>query len=388
MKAFYKRICAAVAVLLALFFLLGGCDFSGFGADAGGEGAAEDEIDGNETAGAYTPDARVSCMLRSTLNEEQQQAYDLLQAQLYGCPERVRLTKLSEEELHEVLSALRGDNPLLFFLKSAYSYSTETLTGRVTLLPDYTDTPENCRRRLDELLNKARSIVAEMPPEASDVFEKELWLHDRLCESCVYASGENDATAYGALIEGKAVCEGYAMAAKLLFDLAGLDSCVVSGEGRPEGELPESHMWNAVEIDGSWYYLDCTWDDPVMTDGGDVVRHFYFNLDASLMENSHVSDHIPAFLHCDDTRQNYFRRMGLYCGEADWQDIFEDVLSEVGAGESVELMCADAGLLDEIAASLFDRAGIWDLAPGDREWTRFTYSVDRNTNCLYLQFEA
>ena len=59
---------------------------------------------------------------------------------------------------------------------------------------------------------------------------------------------------YGALIEGKAICEGYTKAFQYLCYLVGINSNQVVGK---------KHMWNVVKIGGEWYQVDLTWDDTI-----------------------------------------------------------------------------------------------------------------------------
>ena len=63
--------------------------------------------------------------------------------------------------------------------------------------------------------------------------------------------------AYGALIDGKATGEGFAMAMKLLCDELDIPSYVVSGR-----RDSIDHCWNMVRLDGSWYHLDVSIFDP------------------------------------------------------------------------------------------------------------------------------
>ena len=56
------------------------------------------------------------------------------------------------------------------------------------------------------------------------------------------------------------VCEGYARCYKVLMDKAGIPTEVVSGKNRTDEDL-SSHAWNLVNLDGTWYHVDVTWDD-------------------------------------------------------------------------------------------------------------------------------
>ena len=81
----------------------------------------------------------------------------------------------------------------------------------------------------------------------------------------------NSYTAFGSLIEGVAVCDGYTKATSVLLDKLGIENHYVVGY-LPNGGL---HSWNMVKISGEYYHLDTTWDDPVPNRDG-YVSHKYF----------------------------------------------------------------------------------------------------------------
>ena len=64
-------------------------------------------------------------------------------------------------------------------------------------------------------------------------------------------------TALGAMEKKVAVCAGYAKMFKILASCAGLEATYVSGD-TPYG----GHAWNQVKVDGKWYNIDVTWNDP------------------------------------------------------------------------------------------------------------------------------
>lgn len=139
----------------------------------------------------------------------------------------------------------------------------------------------------------AEGLAREAVRDAATDAEKFRALHDLLVRSCVYdveaaeAAGELDGasapfTAYGALVDGKAVCAGYARAYMLLCRAVGLDAIYVADETM-------NHSWNAVRLDGNTYFIDCTFDDPV-PDRGDRVSHDYFLKDADTFAKTHTWD--------------------------------------------------------------------------------------------------
>ena len=111
-----------------------------------------------------------------------------------------------------------------------------------------------------ETLNKAKELVRDLHLANLNGYERVVAINDYLIDTCVYPDKEpyscESHSPYGALIEQSAVCEGYARAAQLLFELCDVPSYYVVGETTGGG-----HAWNLVELDNNWYQLDVTWND-------------------------------------------------------------------------------------------------------------------------------
>ena len=56
--------------------------------------------------------------------------------------------------------------------------------------------------------------------------------------------------------------------------------------------ISQNHIWNAVKIDGKWYHLDLTWDDPVTSDGSDVLEYNFFLITTKELENLEKTQHV------------------------------------------------------------------------------------------------
>lgn len=67
------------------------------------------------------------------------------------------------------------------------------------------------------------------------------------------------------------VCESYARALKVLCDRSGIPCVLVDGLAiNTVNGVGENHMWNYVEVDGAWYAVDATWNDPLYGNTGAV----------------------------------------------------------------------------------------------------------------------
>ncbi|ADQ05809.1 transglutaminase domain protein [Caldicellulosiruptor hydrothermalis 108] len=163
------------------------------------------------------------------------------------------------------------------------------------IIPYIYEKQERIARR-QAVLQKAQEIVQTVIDQTYNDYDKVLALHDYLIlhtrydiESYLNHSGPFDIhTAYGALINGLAVCDGYAKAMYVLLNTAGIETIVVYGEA---GDVASKvgHAWNMVKLDGDWYQLDVTWDDRDSL-GGVEIDYSYFNVTDDDISSDHWWD--------------------------------------------------------------------------------------------------
>jgi hypothetical protein len=90
--------------------------------------------------------------------------------------------------------------------------------------------------------------------------------------------------AYGALVRGKSVCEGYSKAFKVMMDALGVPCVLVQGYALTN-DAYQAHMWNYVQLDDKWYGIDATWND-----GDGIADDEYLLLGGSAMRKEHIAD--------------------------------------------------------------------------------------------------
>ncbi len=116
-----------------------------------------------------------------------------------------------------------------------------------------------------EVDTKVTEILKELDLENKTDYEKVSAIRDYICDNVEYETdaGRSDIarTAYGALIEGRALCQGYSVSLYRLLLEAGIDNRIIFGEGIAPDGTTGSHTWNIVELYGKYYYMDITWDD-------------------------------------------------------------------------------------------------------------------------------
>lgn len=165
---------------------------------------------------------------------------------------------------------------------SSVSVSTSSL-GEVTFSITKMYTP-NQIEQIDANIN---AIFNEKFTKDMDIYDKILTVHDYIIDHAYYDldNKENSGNAYGTLILGYSKCSGYADAMAIVLNKLGVKNFKVASQ---------AHVWNAVYLDGEWYHLDLTWDDPIVENGTnitDTIRHKFYMIDTPTLTSYETSEH-------------------------------------------------------------------------------------------------
>ena len=219
-----------------------------------------------------------------------------------------------------------------------------------------------------KLYDKVVYIIDEIIEPGMTDYEKELAIHDYIVLNCEYVytdySKEYAYRAYGALVQGKAVCNGYAEAMALLLSCVDVENYIMTGEAGTEQDNRQLHAWNAVKLDGEWYQVDATWDDPI-PDRGSFAGHMYFNVTDDIMDDTHSWDE-DLYDDCDSTFYNYFEYNNLVTDYSGLDEIISATAAKNITG-SVEVQITDYNEENYNLDFIFDIPGI----------THFQYSNDK-----------
>ncbi|EPY7708591.1 S-layer homology domain-containing protein [Bacillus pacificus] len=137
------------------------------------------------------------------------------------------------------------------------------------------------KEQTEYVMKQAKAIVSSIIQVGMDDHEKVKAIHDYVVKHVSYDTSYKAYTAYEALVNRSAVCQGYALLTYQLLKEAGIENHFVvgTGDGQP-------HAWNLVKIENKWYHLDTTFDDPVPDEQGRVT-YSYFNLSDEQIARNH-----------------------------------------------------------------------------------------------------
>lgn len=210
--------------------------------------------------------------------------------------------------LDSAMNSLVLDNPELFYIDITKMYLLTNITTRILSTTyevsisgngdSYLEEGFNSEEEVDVAISNIENIKNEIISNTSgNTVDKIRYVHNYLIDTVEYDvnAGTGIRDIYGALINQKAVCEGYAKAFKYIMDELEIPCILVCGTATNSVGVTENHAWNYVQIDGVWYAVDVTWDDPVIRgellgDLPDDIRYGYFLNGSEKFFQNHVED--------------------------------------------------------------------------------------------------
>ncbi|ROR27112.1 transglutaminase superfamily protein [Mobilisporobacter senegalensis] len=229
-----------------------------------------------------------------TIDNEKEQIKEIRKAMLYRKPSlelyypgsindlEMDLEKLLNKvfAINEKSTTTDGD-----YLANIYSgYKVESYYNSLGASLTYHFTYHETKKQTDMVNKKIKSILKDMNISKKSTYQKVKLIHDYIVNHTSYDTTYTKYNAYNALIDKSSVCQGYSLLAYKMLTEAGVPARIITGFG--DGE---AHAWNIVKIGDVWYNLDCTWDDPITSNGKPILQYDYFLKNEKDFKN-HVRD--------------------------------------------------------------------------------------------------
>lgn len=202
---------------------------------------------------------------------------------------------ITRSNLRDVVFGLVNLSPQIFYLDSVV-YLTDSENNVIYLNFEYSydkSTIASMKKKFNTAVNTALNSV-----DTTGMTDVEIALayHEYLTNTVAYNTegylndtlGPNDFSAYGAFVDGEAVCQSYALAYMYLLTKKGITCGMATSDNA-------NHAWNVVKLNGKWYHIDVTWDDPAWDTLGTSYHNFFLISEASLLKKaSNRSDYRTA----------------------------------------------------------------------------------------------
>lgn len=198
---------------------------------------------------------------------------------------------VDESAISRAVESVYYDHPGQILYIPTYTVTAYPEAGEIRILevvltyPYATSTVESRRRSLDSRTDLIISGLQgesdrELIEAAAEYISENVVFDESVLPSNDLARRYNAMTAYGALVQGRAAGEGFAMAMKVLCDELGIECLVV--RGTVEGK---EHSWNMVCLEnGVYYHVDIARslvDGPIFWNDGQH-SHAGYEWDAQL----------------------------------------------------------------------------------------------------------
>ena len=259
---------------------------------------------------------------------------------------------LNRVQAHNTLNMFVFSNPQYYFLQSLSSVSESGGSGIAVLTVN--ESFANGAKRMQETA-KIQAVIQDWMQQINaepTVLLKEKKIHDMICKKVTYDMDYNtfqqnpyNQTIYSVFFTDTTVCAGYSQAMQLLCNAAGIDCAVVTSE---------EHEWNIVRLNGTWYYVDCTWDDNVADYNGWDSSYYYFNRSLQTYMN-------------DSNKQN----VESHITEPMWNGLLPELIYDSGATETDygTIFTPSSALLPPQIAASDDRVTITSPSGGTIYYT-------------------
>ncbi|MDE6404614.1 MAG: InlB B-repeat-containing protein [Lachnospiraceae bacterium] len=250
---------------------------------------ANAEIEGAyQFGGAPSADEGIALYAESAFTDEQIMDYLYQQMKAHVTPIDVSRYDIPYEttepaKIGLLVSGVLNEHPDLYYVNGRYSYNYSPVTSTIMQLSITYNTTFN-----DAECQKGVSAALASVEQGMSDLQKAIVLHDYLAVNCEYDYENLNANTlpsesfniYGVFVKRTAVCQGYALAYKYLLNQVGIECHMVTSTAM-------NHAWNLIKLDGQYYQVDVTWDDPVWDLVGRAVHSYMFCSDAVFQDEKH-----------------------------------------------------------------------------------------------------
>lgn len=266
-------------------------------------------------------------------------------------------TTVGVDEFWQVYYAVTADHPEIFWIGSSAQVRESTLTRWVVDYELETIVPQEARESMAEQIRAAADqCISQIPPDTSD-YGKIKAVYEYLIETTEYdAESPDTQNIQSALLYHSSVCAGYSKAFQYILHRMGMFCTYITGMIKEGGD----HGWNMVRIDGTYYYVDVTWGDPVFANqiegsSENVINYNYLCCTEEELFQTHEPDGSVELPSCTSDAYNYYKLNGYYYEDFDRSAIYNALMNSVWEGDrSIVMKFGSREAFDTAVYELFE----------------------------------
>lgn len=148
------------------------------------------------------------------------------------------------------------EHPDLFYLDEGRESTWTNVNKLEEMQLGYAGSDKTIKKRIKQVDRQIERIVRKARRVSGKRSQVKI-VNNELKKRIKYKKNKNKDNVYGALIQGKATCEGYSRAFAYCMDQLNIPCSYQTGKTKSG----EGHIWNTVKIKGKTYIVDVTWND-------------------------------------------------------------------------------------------------------------------------------
>ncbi|MFC5559767.1 transglutaminase domain-containing protein [Ureibacillus thermophilus] len=261
----FVRVFVSVLVLLVVFFLNTSNSFAASYIDK--------EVDSKVTTESVKSASSLE-ELKNQIHQAMSKRQTSFTIEYTGNPNKLT------ENIKKIVEQIFTEDEYLNYDYRSYRYTWKNSGNRAVI--DFNVSYFQTKEQLEYVNKRIQEILDDIIDPSMNDHEKVKAVHDYIVLNVKYDTTYNQShnAAYFALKNGVTMCNGYSMLAYQMLEELGIPVRFISGRAGKE-----NHVWNLVQLDGKWYHLDVTWDDPSPDEPGRVMYDYYLLSDQEIQKD-------------------------------------------------------------------------------------------------------
>lgn len=308
-----------------------------------------------------------------TLNRPEQGFYDTLRTMSESGQLTAPIAKEESGELstpvdrEQALAAFCYDFPEFFWLTGNYTIEEGVENDTLTLECYDAWKDATVREQARETLTKAAAKMARRATWKNSPAERLQYVHDRMVLRCninydarnanakLEPAQQTARTAYDSLVNESAESFGFAKGFQMVMNMLEIPC------GYVEGEADGEHGWNYVMLDGDYYWVDVTMDNPVLTGYSKAIYYDYLLIDDRDLGHTHTPNTLFEYPVCEGTNRNYFVENDSYLEEYEAESVAKLIKKLAEDHQVISIRFDSESALDDAVEDLFEDKKIADI---------------------------
>ena len=280
--------------------------------------------------------------------------------------------------VERAVEALYADFPEFFWINGGWRcQSRDDFLGHSVKVEltcyDYWTYTTNKQSYIDKVFKAANELTAKAAAQPT-TYDKIKYVHDYLVSNVAYnhaalerikngnvpASDQQSHTLYGALINKTPVCDGYSKTFQLIMNNLGIECEYYEGETDGDFYNGVNHAWNYLKLDGQYYWMDVTWDDPDSADYPKAIDYSYFCITTDWLDNTHVPYYMFDAPSCTADAYSYFVKENAYLTRYSFEAFCAALNSQKGQ-QQISVRFANTAQLQAAVNDIFEKGNYLNI---------------------------